>query len=152
MNRARIPVLCLTTLPWLVYPLSGNAQEKKPDAAAQEHEAATLSSRPTAAEISKKETIASALLRQIEYQVYEVRSAAEAMPEEKYPYRPSVSVFADAQPSYGPPVLRTFAEQVKHVACSNFAFAAELDGQKPPDACDKGGPARQKRERSFSST
>jgi hypothetical protein len=27
------------------------------------------------------------------------------------------------------------------VACSNFAFAAELDGNKPPEACDKGGPS-----------
>ena len=26
------------------------------------------------------------------------------------------------------------------MACSNFAFAAELDGAKPPEACDKGGP------------
>ncbi len=37
---------------------------------------------------------------------------------------------------------------MKHVACSNFAFAAELDGRKPPDACDKGGhsPAKSKKE------
>ena len=44
--------------------------------------------------------------------------------------------------------MRTFAEQVKHVACANLAFAAELDGQKPPAGCDKGGPdpARTKRE------
>ena len=27
------------------------------------------------------------------------------------------------------------------MACSNFAFAAELDGNKPPEACDKGGPS-----------
>jgi uncharacterized damage-inducible protein DinB len=26
------------------------------------------------------------------------------------------------------------------VACSNFAFAAELDGKTPPPDCDKGGP------------
>ncbi len=37
--------------------------------------------------------------------------------------------------------MRTFADQVKHVACANFAFAAELDGTKPPEACDKGGPS-----------
>ena len=30
---------------------------------------------------------------------------------------------------------------MKHVACANLAFAAELDGQKPPGACDKGGPS-----------
>ena len=47
MNRTRIPVLCLTTFPWLVYTLSGNAQQKKPEAAAQEQKAATLSSRVT---------------------------------------------------------------------------------------------------------
>ena len=38
----------------------------------------------TAAEMSKKETVASAFLRGLNYQEYEVRSAAEAMPEEKY--------------------------------------------------------------------
>jgi DinB superfamily len=27
------------------------------------------------------------------------------------------------------------------VACANFAFTAELNGTKPPDACDKGGPS-----------
>lgn len=43
---------------------------------------------PTAAEMSKKETVASAFLRDLEYQEYEVRSAAEAMPEARYGYRP----------------------------------------------------------------
>ena len=44
--------------------------------------------------------------------------------------------------------MRTFAEQVKHVACANFAFAAEFEGQQPPAVCDKGGPdpAKTKRE------
>jgi len=27
------------------------------------------------------------------------------------------------------------------VACGNFAFAAELAAQKPPEGCDKGGPS-----------
>jgi hypothetical protein len=103
---------------------------------------------PTAAEMSKKETVASALLRGIQFQEYELRSAAEAMPEEKYPYRPAEGKFKDEKPEFGPAEVRTFAEQVKHVACANFGFAAELDGQKPPDACDKGGPspARTKKE------
>jgi len=94
----------------------------------------------TAAEMSKNETVASALLRGIKYQEYEVRSAAEAMPEEKYGYRPAEGKFKNEKPQFGPAEVRTFAEQVKHVACANFAFAAELDGQKPPDGCDKGGP------------
>jgi len=102
----------------------------------------------TAAEMSKNETVASALLRGIKYQEYVVRSAAEAMPEEKYGYRPAEGNFKNEKPQFGPAEVRTFAEQVKHVACANFAFAAELDGQKPPDGCDKGGPhpARTRRE------
>jgi uncharacterized damage-inducible protein DinB len=96
---------------------------------------------PTAAEISKKETVASALLRGLQYQEYEVRSAAEAMPEEKYGYRPAEGKFKNEKPEFGPAEVRTFAEQAKHVACANFAFSAELDGQKPPEACDKGGPS-----------
>src|SRR6266446_1846638 len=96
---------------------------------------------PTAAEMSKKETVASAFLRGLQYEEYEVRSAAEAMPEEKYGYRPVEGKFKNEKPEFGPAEVRTFAEQVKHVACANFAFAAELDGQKPPEACDKGGPS-----------
>ncbi len=107
-----------------------------------------LAQQPTAAELSKKETVSSALLRGLQYQEYEVRSAAEAMPEEKYSYRPAEGKFKEEKPEYGPAEVRTFAEQVKHVACANFGFAAELEGQKPPDACDKGGPspAKSKRE------
>jgi hypothetical protein len=96
---------------------------------------------PTASEMSKKETVASAFLRGMQYQEYEVRSAAEAMPEEKYGYRPAEGKFKNEKPEFGPVEVRTFAEQVKHVACANFGFAAELEGQKPPDACHKGGPS-----------
>ncbi len=62
------------------------------------------------------------------------------MPAEKYGYRPAQGDYGGVYPGYGPKKLRTFGEQVKHVACSNFAFAAELDGKKPPPGCDKGGP------------
>ena len=103
---------------------------------------------PTAAEIARKETVASAFTRGFQYQEYQVRSAAEAMPEDKYDFRPTEANFKNETPGYGPAQLRTFAEQVKHVACANFAFSAELDGAKPPAACDKGGPsfAKTKRE------
>ena len=95
---------------------------------------------PTAAEMSKNETVASAFLRGFQYQEYQVRSAAEAMPEEKYGYRPAEGKFKSEKPEYGPAEVRTFAQQVKHVACSNFGFAAELDGKVPPAGCDKEGP------------
>ena len=97
--------------------------------------------RPTAAEISQKETVASAFLRDMQSQEYEVRSAAEAMPEEKYGYRPAEGKFKNERPEGGHGEVRTFAQQVKHVACSNFGFAAELDGQAPPAGCAMEGPS-----------
>jgi len=95
---------------------------------------------PTASELSKNETPGKAIIRTFDDQEYEFRSAAEAMPEDKWNYRPAPGLFKNEKPEFGPAEVRTFAEQVKHVACANFAFAAEMDGTKPPDACDKGGP------------
>lgn len=125
----RIVVLILVALAFLVARLARGQQ-------------------PTAAEIAKKETVASAFTRGFGYQEYQVRSAAEAMPEDKYGFRPAEGKFKSEKPDFGPTEVRTFAEQVKHVACANFGFAAEFDGTKPPDACDKGGsnPAKTKRE------
>lgn len=58
-------------------------------------------------------------------------SLAEAVPQTKWNYKPQGAGFRD---------VRTFAEQVKHVACANEAFAKEMRGATPPAACDKGGP------------
>jgi hypothetical protein len=99
------------------------------------------SKEPTAAELSRKETVGSAMLANFENQEYEVRSAAEAMPAEKYNFRPAEGIFKGEHPQVGPAEVRTFAEQVKHVACANFAFAAEMDGKTPPERCDVGGPS-----------
>ncbi|HKV81974.1 MAG TPA: DinB family protein [Candidatus Sulfotelmatobacter sp.] len=96
---------------------------------------------PTAAELSRDETPAKAIMRTFEFQEYDVRSAAEAMPEDKWDFRPAPGMFKNEKPEFGPAEVRTFREQVKHVACSNFAFAAELDGEKPPEGCDKNGPS-----------
>jgi hypothetical protein len=96
---------------------------------------------PSSAELSRDETPAKAIMRTFEFQEYEVRSAAEAMPEDKWDFRPSPGMFKNEKPEFGPAEVRTFREQVKHVACANFAFAAELDGAKPPEGCDKEGPS-----------
>jgi len=56
---------------------------------------------------------------------------AEAMPEDKWSFKPTQGAFAHA---------RTFAEQVKHAACANFALAGKLLGGEPPARCDLGGP------------
>lgn len=66
------------------------------------------------------------------------------MPAEKWDYRPAADMFKNEMPQFGPSEVRTFGEQVKHVACANFAFAAELNGTEPRDACDKGGPSSPK--------
>jgi uncharacterized damage-inducible protein DinB len=106
-----------------------NAQEQPP-----QHQ-------PTAAELSRDETPAKAIMRTFEFQEYDVRSAAEAMPEDKWDFRPAPGMFKNEKPEFGPAEVRTFREQVKHVACANLAFAAELDGVKPPAGCDKEGPS-----------
>src|SRR3989475_6847349 len=60
---------------------------------------------------------------------------AEAMPESRYCFVPSAGEFKG---------VRSFAEQVKHVACANFAFFNEIEGKAPPEHCEKGGPAAAK--------
>jgi hypothetical protein len=40
-----------------------------------------------------------------------------------------------------PPKFAPLPNKSSNVGCANFAFAAELDGQKPPAGCDKGGPS-----------
>jgi len=56
---------------------------------------------------------------------------AEAMPEDKWSFKPTQGEFKD---------VRTFGEQVKHVACANEAWAKQMAGDKPPSRCDVGGP------------
>jgi len=57
---------------------------------------------------------------------------ADAMPAERYAFKPTNGEFTEA---------RTFGEQVKHVACSNFAFFNEIEKKEPPIACWAGGPS-----------
>src|ERR1035438_7157747 len=49
--------------------------------------------------------------------------AAEAMPEDKYGFAPTAGEFKG---------VRTFAQQVKHVAAVNYMVAAAILGEKPP--------------------
>jgi DinB superfamily len=56
---------------------------------------------------------------------------ADAMPDAKWNFKPTRGEFKN---------VRTFGEMVKHVACANEAFAKEMRGATPPEACDKGGP------------
>ena len=49
--------------------------------------------------------------------------AAEAMPEDKYAFAPTNGEFKG---------VRTFAQQVKHVAAVNYMVGAAILGEKPP--------------------
>jgi DinB superfamily len=62
----------------------------------------------------------------------QVISAADAMPEEKYSFAPTAGEFAG---------VRTFAEQVKHLAANNYRMAARMLGQNAtPDQEAETGP------------
>lgn len=84
-------------------------------------------------------TVADSVAETLKFAEGNFLGVAEAMPENKYDYVPTSGKFDDA---------RSFGEQVKHVACAQFAFFNEFEGQKPPDDCEKGGhnPAKTKAE------
>ena len=63
----------------------------------------------------------------------EIVPLAEAMPEDKYGFAPTNGEFKN---------VRTFAQQIKHVAAVNYELGAALLEQKPPvDIGDESGPA-----------
>ena len=77
--------------------------------------------------------------QQLQYAEGNLLGLAEAMPEDKYSFVPTNGKFEG---------VRSFGEQIKHVACAQFAFFNEFEGKKPPDDCERGGhdPARTKPE------
>jgi len=58
--------------------------------------------------------------------------AADAMPEDKFGFAPTNGEFKG---------VRTFGEQIKHVAAVNYIFGGAILGEKPPvDVGDESGP------------
>jgi len=57
----------------------------------------------------------------------DITTLAEAMPDNAWGFRPRSGAFEN---------VRTFAEQIKHVACSNFAFADQTFAETPPEHCE----------------
>jgi hypothetical protein len=68
-------------------------------------------------------TIAQVLDRGVTGVENEFVPAAEAMPEDKYPFAPTNGEFKG---------VRTFAQQVKHVAAVNYMVGAAILEEKPP--------------------
>jgi uncharacterized damage-inducible protein DinB len=59
-------------------------------------------------------------------------SLADAMPADRWTFAPRDGEFTG---------VRTFAEQVKHVACANFGFFNQVEHKEPPPDCETGGPS-----------
>ena len=58
-------------------------------------------------------------------------SLADAMPADRWSFAPTTGEFKG---------VRTFGEQVKHVACANYGFFNEVEHKEPPPGCETGGP------------
>jgi len=91
----------------------------------------------TAAQASKpkeeRRTVTQVLDRTVLNMEQDFVPAAEAMPEDKFGFAPTNGEFKG---------VRTFAQQIKHVAAVNYELGAALLEQKPPvDIGDESGPA-----------
>lgn len=68
-------------------------------------------------------TVASVMNTQLSIVEHEFVSAAEAMPEDKYSFAPTNGEYKG---------VRTFAQEVKHVATVNYAFFSAILSEPPP--------------------
>ena len=99
----------------------GNAAAASPQAAMQ-------------AKPDQKPTFAMVLDRSLTNVEHEVVPAADAMPEDKFNFAPTQGEFKG---------VRTFAQQVKHIATANYALGAGILAEKPPlDLESENGPAK----------
>jgi uncharacterized damage-inducible protein DinB len=86
-------------------------------------------------------TISSAIDREISIVEKEVVGVAEAMPEDKFDFSPEKLNF----PGSDYKGVRTFGEQLKHIAASNYLIWSPITGEKPPDNVNDGkGPDNMK--------
>ena len=60
------------------------------------------------------------------------RTIADAMPADRWSFAPKDGEFKG---------VRTFAQQVKHVACANYGFFTQVEHKEPPANCEAGGPS-----------
>src|SRR6266702_8668644 len=79
-------------------------------------------------------TIASAIDREISLVEKEVVDVAEAMPADKFDFSPE-KLNLQGSDYKG---VRTFGEQLKHVAASNYLIWSPITGEKPPDTVNDG--------------
>src|SRR5437868_11973211 len=112
-------------------------------AVASAYEQATKSSPAPGASTSPSTpaTVASAIDREISVVEKEVVEAAEAMPEDKFDFSPEKLNLTGSDYKG----VRTFGEQLKHVAASNYLIWSPITGERPPDTVNDGkGPDNMK--------
>src|SRR6266478_2963647 len=81
----------------------------------------------------ERRTVTQVLDRTVSNMEHEFIPAAEAMPEDKFAFAPTNGEFKG---------VRTFAQQIKHVAAVNYELGAAILEEKPPvDIGDESGPA-----------
>ena len=83
---------------------------------------------------SNPATIASAIDREISLVEKEVVEAAEAMPESKFDFSPEKLNISGSDYKG----VRTFGQQLKHVAASNYLIWSPITGEKAPDTANDG--------------
>src|SRR5690242_17076567 len=110
-------------------------------ASADSQTAKTSPAAGASASPSTPPTIASAIDREISIVEKEVVEAAEAMPEDKFDFSPEKLNLPGADYEG----VRTFGEQLKHIAASNYLIWASITGEKPPETVNDGkGPDNMK--------
>src|SRR5436190_23579762 len=86
-------------------------------------------------------TIASAIDLEVSIVEKEIVEAAEAMPKDKFDFSPEKLNLPGSEYKG----VRTFGEQLRHVAASNYLLWSPITGEKPPDTVNDGkGPDNMK--------
>ena len=83
---------------------------------------------------SPSPTIGSAIDREISIVEKEIVEAAEAMPEDKFDFSPEKLNISGSDYKG----VRTFGQQLKHVAASNYLIWSAITGEKAPDTVNDG--------------
>jgi uncharacterized damage-inducible protein DinB len=87
----------------------------------------------TQANAADKGSVASVLSESVTRGEKELMSAADAMPEDKYSFAPTSGEFKG---------VRTYGDEIKHVAAVNYILGASILGEKSPvDVGGESGPA-----------
>ena len=120
-------VLTAFLLPTFVYAQASKSSPATSSPAAQ-------SSPQPSGSPSAPPTIASAIDREISIVEKEVVEAAEAMPENKFDFSPEKASISGSDYKG----VRTFGEQLKHIAASNYLIWSPITGEKAPDTVNDG--------------